>query len=145
MIIVFDVETTGKADFKAPPSAPHQPQDVGMDLKVALAVFSQMAKLCGTRVAHNIDFDDLMVIAGFHRIGHLWDSDRHLRFCTMKQMTDICAIPGPYGNKWPKLEEAYHYETGEPMKGAHDALADVMACLEIYKWIRENVREHVAT
>ena len=35
------------------------------------------------------------------------------RLCTMKASTYFCNIPGPYGPKWPKLEELYEILFGK--------------------------------
>jgi len=57
-------------------------------------------------------------------------------FCTMKAMTGVCKLPGMYDDyKWPKLTEAYRHCYGKEMEGAHDALADVRGCAEVYRWL----------
>lgn len=110
----------------------------GIDLHVAMAVFNNLSKLCGTRVAHNIEFDDLIINASYHRIGREWGNNQ-LGHCTMKTMTDYCKIPGYNGGfKWPKLAEAYKFCTGKEPEKSHDALADVLQCIEVYKWWLNN-------
>jgi len=69
-------------------------------------------------------------------------TDIHQRksFCTMKEMTPICKIPGRYDEfKWPRLTEAYRHAFGGEFGNAHDALADVRACKEIYFWLADRV------
>ena len=46
--------------------------------------------------------------------------------CTMNASTDFCKIPGPYGYKWPKLEELYKILFDESFN-AHNALDDIRA------------------
>lgn len=181
MTLVFDSETTGKADFKALPSAEHQPHllqlaavvlddtlavrarfsaivepdgyEIPAEASAIHGITTEIAKACGfplrdilqqffvfqqrcfTRVAHNLRFDDLIVASAFSRIDDEWDRSQMLGRCTMLEMTEICDIPGPYGPKWPKLAEAYKYATSRDLEGAHDAMADVMACVEIYRWL----------
>lgn len=78
-------------------------------------------------VAHNLKFDKIIVEKAFGLSLH----DKQ-QFCTMLESTPVCCIPGPKGNKWPKLEEAYDFFFSETLKGAHDALTDVMACKRVY-------------
>ncbi|WP_234110186.1 exonuclease domain-containing protein [Chryseobacterium sp. R2A-55] len=56
--------------------------------------------------------------------------------CPMKLSTDVCKIPGKYGFKWPKVEEAHRHffgDTGyvELHRGADDAFheADIVYAL----------------
>ena len=58
--------------------------------------------------------------------------DRKEFFCTMRAMTNVVKIPSPRGYKWPKLSEAYRFLFNRDLEGAHDAMADVRACAEIY-------------
>jgi len=186
MLLFFDTETTGKADFKAPlihPSQPHLVQldailtddafnvrgaanlivkpegytipkeasDIhgitqeiadkfGVDRETVLSVFSQLAKQATVFVAHNFSFDHLIMSTLSYRVTNARGRFSHLAdgaFCTMQAMTPICKLPGNYGNfKWPKLQEAYKHAFGKEFEGAHDAMADVRACLELYKWLK---------
>lgn len=52
---------------------------------------------------------------------------KNRQICTMNESTDLCKIPGPYGYKWPKLEELHKHLFGKTFDNAHDALADVRA------------------
>lgn len=177
MTLVFDTETTGKADFHAMADAPQQPhlvqigaqllgfdltvraeinfivkpegytipkeasdvhgitteiaQEYGFPLREVLSSLIQIAQRATCRVAHNLDFDDLVVGAAFRRshllcVNPFGFTDNG--FCTMRAMTPICELPGPYGLKWPKLTEAYRHCFGKDFEGAHDAMADVRAC-----------------
>lgn len=176
--LVFDTETTGKADFRAPHTAPHQPrivqigailfddstrvfgelnvivrpfgfeipaaasaihgitQDIALEygwpLHLVLEAFGALASRADVIVAHNIQFDTLVCESEFHRsnmdsplIGKEWH-------CTMEAMKNVCQLPGPYGFKWPRLEEAYRHLFNEWNVKAHDAMEDVRACARIY-------------
>jgi DNA polymerase III epsilon subunit-like protein len=182
MTLVFDTETTGKADFKAKPTDPCQPRiaqlgailyspdwkplveanlivqpfdfDIpveasrihgittehakkfGIEEPIALDVFDALLKAAKTIVAHNIAYDILVLQRAYHV------HDRHLRictqYCTMHAMTDICKLPGKYDSyKWPTLQEAYKHCFNRPFTGAHDAMADVRACAEVYQWLQD--------
>jgi DNA polymerase III epsilon subunit-like protein len=188
--LFFDTETTGKADFHAPPSAPQQPRLVqlaallveagagdggvaatrevaalnvmirpagfgiplaasaihgittaqaarcGVDLLSALALFGELARAADFLVAHNIQFDRLVMESEFHRTGGLLPERRER--CTMKAMTPVCALPGQHGSyKWPKLQEAYQHCFQRKFAGAHGALADARACAEVFFWLRQ--------
>lgn len=183
MILAFDTETTGKANFKLPVSDPNQPriiqlgailyddewkvraevnliakgipipeeaaavhgitteiaQQCGVSPFILLDTFKELSEHATVVVAHNFAFDRFMLAIEIARqtdcigtFGHLQD----ISFCTMLAMTNICKIPGPYGNKWPKLQEAYQHAYGQPFEGAHDAMADVRACASVYRWLR---------
>jgi DNA polymerase III epsilon subunit-like protein len=94
-------------------------------------------------VAHNITFDKFIMRCAARRFNLLDDSgDEHWKqfptFCTMRAMENICKLPGKIAGKykWPKLSEAYEYAFAKPLVGAHDALADVRACAELYFWLQ---------
>ena len=54
------------------------------------------------------------------------------RFCTMKTSTELCAIPGRYGFKWPTLAELHQRLFGTIPAGAHAAGSDVEACARCF-------------
>lgn len=185
MILVFDTETTGKADFRADFDAPQQPHIVqlgaqlldhqyvvrgeinyiinphvhipkeasavhgitnevaeayGIDTTDALQAFALFALKARVFVAHNFSFDSLIISAAWHRTngdGAQWREGDQVQYCTMEAMTGPCNLPGPYGPKWPKLQEAHRHCFGEEFDGAHDAMADVRACARVYRWLME--------
>lgn len=58
--------------------------------------------------------------------------------CPMKLSTNICKIPGNYGYKYPKAQEAYDFFFGktdyiEKHRGADDAFHEADIILELYK------------
>jgi DNA polymerase III epsilon subunit-like protein len=179
--LVFDTETTGIANFRAPAEHPSQPRIVqlgailfddaervvaelnvmvkpegftippeasdvhgittdraeryGIGIATVLGMFGVLCSRAETLVAHNFDFDRLVVESEFCRQNA---RDRGIRalarssYCTMRTATDVCRIPGPRGYKWPNLQEAHRFFFNEGFEGAHDAMADVRACARVY-------------
>lgn len=79
-------------------------------------------------VAHNADFDGNVIAAEYLRLGWAPPFQPNGMVCTMRQSTNYCRLPGPYGNKWPTLEELYSILFRTGFGGAHDAGVDVAAC-----------------
>lgn len=184
-LLFFDTETTGKADFTAPPDAPHQPHLVelgallvsdqgrelarlemlvrpdgwtipadatrvhgitteraareGLPLEEVFAAFLALARSAEKLVAHNLDFDALVMRAAAARCGYsrppaALAEDWTRGFCTMRAATQVCRLPGRRGDyKWPSLAEAHAHFYGAPHEGAHGALADVIACRRVFE------------
>ncbi|MFB3892370.1 MAG: exonuclease domain-containing protein [Phycisphaerae bacterium] len=115
----------------------------GVPLADAIAAFHDLARRAEMLVAHNIDFDRLVVLSEYVRLGRISPGMSgppnpfagKREFCTMRASTDLVRLPGPYGFKWPSLQEAYRHFTGRDLDKAHDALADVRACRAIYEAI----------
>jgi DNA polymerase III subunit epsilon len=108
--------------------------DLGVPLAHALGVFSSLGRIATHLVAHNIAFDAFLLRGECLRM--VTDYPVRPEYCTMKTMTEVCRIPGPHGFKWPRLQEAYQHCFGREFAGAHNALADVRACRDIYLWQR---------
>jgi DNA polymerase III epsilon subunit-like protein len=98
-------------------------------------------------IAHNIDFDVLIMMAAFSRMSEKFAQAvaglervrKAQTYCTMKETTNICKLPGSYGKfKWPKLTEAHEHFFGTPVEGAHDAMTDVRACKRIFFEIKKH-------
>lgn len=177
--LIFDTETTGKADHKSK-QWEHQPHPVslacelfhegeskglisvminagveipteasnihkitnehiqryGVSMRYAIGGFVSMLMQADRIVAHNIDFDIIVMEAAIYRTlqgekqQELLSLFRALpRICTMRSSTDILKLPGKYGYKWPTLEEAYKALVNEHgFEEAHTALGDIRAC-----------------
>jgi DNA polymerase-3 subunit epsilon len=108
-------------------------QAEGIPLQKAISLFHKMAARADMLVAHNIDFDRIMILSEYSRLGMEHPFEEKREFCTMRAASNIIKIPGPYGYKWPTLQEAYRYFTGKDLNSAHDALADVRACRVVYE------------
>lgn len=101
----------------------------------ACTMFDNMMGKVKRVVCHNTEFDINIIRSAAHRIDYDWKFADNFRntFCTMKMNTDYLKIPGPYGYKWPTLDEAYRMLVDpEGFEGAHDAMIDVQACRKVY-------------
>lgn len=116
----------------------------GMSARAAISLFFRLAETCTRVVAHNASFDRQMMEIMSARTGNapkfpIWEG----LFCTMKAATDIVRLPptekmlakGMKGHKAPNLQEAHEYFIGHKFTGAHDAMADVRACRDVYRAI----------
>ncbi len=116
---------------------------VGLPEKLVASLLFEMVKKSTLLVAHNITFDKFIARIALRRHELFSDADdvwwkEFPTSCTMRRMTDICKLPGKFSGKykWPNLQEAHTHAFGKPFDGAHDALADVLACKEVYFWMR---------
>lgn len=115
---------------------------VGVSLKAATGLFLNFLNRADRVVAHNADFDIIVTEAMIYRTLADYEMDKFRsvpRVCTMRSTTDVCKLPGKYGKfKWPKLEEAYKLLVDPAgFEGAHDALADVVACWKVLRALEE--------
>ncbi len=118
----------------------------GIALRQALAMFRLFESKATLKVAHNYRFDGFLLKSEHARAGVEPISPPIEKFCTMKAMTEIMKL-GPTPNmiaagfhdkpKSASLAEAYSYVTGgKAIEKAHDALADVRACKEVFFWLK---------
>jgi len=93
--------------------------------------FLNLVNVADRRAAYNTNFDDRIIRIGLKRF---YDDDRAEaykagdKFCVMRACSDEVGI-----GKFPKLTAAYLHFTGKELEGAHDALADAKAALEIHR------------
>ena len=126
----------------------------GIDRSVGLVTFFELVDLADTLVAHNIEYDlDLMNIEIQERVNKsdpmtvFWKEalDKPEHFCTMINSRDTLKMPlsdaqarffRDTGNdqkfKNPRLVEAYRHFFHKDFEGAHDAMADVRACRDVF-------------
>ena len=116
--------------------------EVGIPEHLAVSMFMEL--WAGrARVAHNEQFDARIVriaLMRFHseEAADIWKSGP--TECTARLATPICALPptekmkavGRFHHKTPNLGEAYRHSTGKGLENAHSAMADVMACRDVY-------------
>ena len=132
----------------------------GRNIIDALTAFTEAYKSCDCVVAHNMDFDQEMIMIELERnraeitsrapqcftlFNPLFERVQNIdKYCTMKKGTDLCNIVvsdsgRPPRKKWPKLGELYAclFE-GAEVKGLHNAIVDVKACLKCYLKMRHS-------
>ena len=181
-VLLFDTETTGKADFKKPVTDPCQPRlvqlaamlveddhelaslnviikpegflipddaarihgittekahEAGVSIAPVLQTFYSLIQSASWIVGHNVSFDIFIAQIEFTKRNYANPFLEKPTFCTMKQSTDICRLPGQYGYKWPKLREVFLFAFQEELVDAHNAMADLKATLRVYNWLRD--------
>lgn len=107
-------------------------QDMAMNEGVALSMVLDTLEIdisrVDTLVAHNMDFDDHVILAELCRYKpfmiEAWKSKK--RICTMKDY-----LKSRY-DKWPKLKDLYYKCFQRYPSVEHRAIADVKSCAEIY-------------
>ena len=114
----------------------------GVTMKGALSVFARLMKMADTLIAHNLPFDLFLLEIEAHRTG-MTDGKLDLPkscFCTMTSSTHVLQLPptqkmkaaGFTRYKSPNLQETYRHFFGCEFEGAHDAMADVRACRDVF-------------
>jgi len=87
-------------------------------------------------ICHNVNFDLPIIQSELYR--HKLQHQINIpSFCTMRNSTDFCQIPGLHGYKWPKLEELYAICFGKKLMNAHNAMADVRATYEVFYHLKK--------
>lgn len=118
--------------------------EFGLSERQVAAIFLIMLKKAKLLIAHNLQFDKFIARIAMRRYDLITDADdawwkAFPTFCTMRAMTDICKLPGKFEGKfkWPKMQEAYFTAFGKTYDGAHDAMADLRACKDVYFWLKK--------
>ena len=122
--------------------------DVGIPLHQAMDEFVALAEKADEYIAHNAAFDRPVLTCEMFRSKrfpyHWTTKPQH---CTKLMTEPILKLPGFKGKyKWPTLQEAYaFFNEGKSFEGAHDALADVEATVQVFfqakDWIDSGMDE----
>ena len=113
----------------------------GVETIAAVQLFAKMAAKAHRVVAHNLQYDRLVMMNAAHRCNYKLacfdlpsQGTAPEGLCTMLSAKNVCKLPGMYGDfKWPTLDEAYRHIVDQAgFTGAHDALVDVTACRALY-------------
>jgi DNA polymerase III subunit epsilon len=104
----------------------------GVELRSVLTALTPDLEKASTLIAHNMQFDEKILGAEFLRADYPNLVESKERLCTMQGSTDYCRLPGPYGYKWPTLQELCMKLFNEPFTDAHHALVDVRVCAKCY-------------
>lgn len=104
----------------------------GIPMMYALDIFNSDLFTANVLVSHNMDYDYNVLGAEMLRRGNKVTLAALTRICTKVASTAYCKIPQTSGwgrgYKWPTLTELHTHLFGTGFDGAHDALADVIAC-----------------
>lgn len=122
--------------------------DYGVKEVDAVNMFFSFAVKANVRVAHNEMFDARMIRIALTRYMSDSSSDdwkEGYSECTMKLASPIVKAPatdkmkavGRHGHKNCTISEAYKHFTGNELVNAHDAMADVNACVDVYFAIKD--------
>ncbi|MEE1946643.1 3'-5' exonuclease [Pedobacter sp. KR3-3] len=109
----------------------------GLSLKVVLENFYGYLDSCTHLVAHNMSFDEKIMGAELLRNNMKELISQKSRICTMLGTKNYCALPGPYGYKWPKLSELHYKLFGSDFMEAHNAAADIQATARCFWELRK--------
>lgn len=120
--------------------------EVGISERMAVQMFMEL--WAGrNRVAHNQQFDARIIRIALMRHADTQAADwkEGAAECTAIMATPICKLPptakmvraGFNKFKTPNLGEAYRHFTGKELQNAHSAMADVLACRDVYFAIKE--------
>lgn len=117
----------------------------GIKIDGALSVMRRLISRSTKVIAHNIDFDAAMLMRESRCAN--WANLEITGFCTMRNLTNIIKLPPSQrmidkgmGSKFkpPSLMEAYRHFHGKDFEGeAHNAMADVRACRDVYFKLKE--------
>ncbi len=125
----------------------------GIPLLIVMAAFNNLAKAADMFVCHNARFDTVVMQRAYHKVNRPHPFADKPVMCTMEAATPIIRVPptekmlraGRTHWKKPNLQEAYGHVTGGlSFDGAHDAMADVRATLEVWKWLQTQTTSSVA-
>jgi DNA polymerase III epsilon subunit-like protein len=131
----------------------------GVYLSDVLQKFMKNFQICDLCVAHNMQFDNKILIVemirnllnhkkdetGFNSKLVMWQtfSNSKKMFCTMQETVDLCnikAISSKFGGKeyvkFPTLGELHEYYFGYKPKNLHNAFTDVMICVRCFHMLK---------
>lgn len=115
-------------------------KEEGKPILDVLAKFSEAISKADVLVGHNVAFDRSIVTSEFSRAKLNAPILKLPYHCTMKSTADVCKIPhktGKRGYKWPSLSELHTHLFESDFEDAHDARADVQACMRCYLELRK--------
>ena len=114
-------------------------EQYGLSIKGVLTIFDRLLRSSERVIAHNIAFDLFMLEIEAHRSGVSINLPAQ-HTCTMLKAVNAVKCPptekmlraGMTGFKKPNLTETYRHFFGRDFEGAHDAMADVRACRDVF-------------
>jgi DNA polymerase III epsilon subunit-like protein len=98
----------------------------GVDLVEVMNHFQRSLLKANKVIAHNLQFDEMILGAEFIRCQLPNQIEALSRACTMQASTDLCQLPGPHGYKWPRLDELHQHLFGVGIGDAHRVATSVL-------------------
>ena len=109
----------------------------GKPLDTVLEAFDKSLKDAYYVLAHNLNFNENVLAAEYHRKGITHGLFRKLRFCIMQESTFFCKLPSKTGGyKWPTLSELHAIIFQKSFSPANNARADVIATARCFKALK---------
>jgi DNA polymerase-3 subunit epsilon len=117
----------------------------GVAVSKVFGWFASASKRATCIVGHNVQFDlHIMSIVAARLNENRWSTPSKT-FCTMAQSTPLVNLPptprmmaaGRFHPKSPSLSECVSHFFGEEHRDAHDAAADVRACIRIFRHLSQ--------
>ena len=107
---------------------------VGISIRVALALFQSFRLKADVLVAHNFKFDARQIREEFERLDATSDIESAEHKCTMTHFTPFFGLGKANGSgfKNPKLGEAYSHFFSGSYSNAHTAMGDTIATEAIF-------------
>src|SRR6056297_144736 len=103
-------------------------EEEGKPLKDVLNNFSKAVDKAEVVFAHNLRFNENVVLAEFHRMNMPQRLAVSESYCIMQESTYFCKIVGKGGKlKWPTLSELHQRVFGKPYNNPNDAFHDTIA------------------
>lgn len=117
----------------------------GIGVSEVFRWFTTASKRATWTVGHNLEFDLQMMAIVAARLGEAGWSAPSNTICTMAQSTALVNLPptfrmmaaGRFHPKSPSLSECVRHFFGEEHSDAHDAEADVRACIRIFRHLKQ--------
>lgn len=125
---------------------------VGVPAATVYPIFLAMWRQATKRIAHNESFDARLVrIALMRHVDNDPEAEINVQWkagtaqCTQVLSTPILKLPPTAKmiaarrnhHKSANLGEAYEFFTGKKLEGAHRAMVDVLACIEVHRGIHQ--------
>lgn len=132
----WTIDENGKA-FEVHGITQQQAMTEGKDIVFHLTLLNNaIRKYQPTIVAHNLEFDEGMVLAEAERCAmtsliKIWDKAQ--KFCTAKGIAPM------YDKEYISLKDVYRQMFAQEVPDHHNALADVVACARVFFFYQKHL------
>lgn len=119
----------------------HRCHSSGVPLTVVLAMLQAWAFNARWIVGFNMEFDRRIMTSALHAVGAsgIWWAAQAKKFrCTMETLSPIIGLQGEFGTRYPSLEEAMRFVTGDQsFTTAHNVEGDIEATVVLARYLYE--------